>query len=158
MWGSFVLCVFEKPTFLIVLLDDVIFQGQERRVIIISCVRSSQEYIDSDKRCNLGFLVNPKRFNVAITRAQALLIIVGNPKVLWEGNHWQSLIRYCKEKGAYTGAPFELPSESDSESESGNRPGDAPGLVDAMLAQDDSDSSDDDRDIHESGSYVRHDE
>jgi len=38
--------------------------------------------VDIDLRYTLGFLSNPKRFNVAITRAHALLIIVGNPHVL----------------------------------------------------------------------------
>lgn len=51
-------------------------------MIIISTVRSSAEHIESDLKHNLGFLRNPKRFNVAVTRAQALLIIVGNPHVL----------------------------------------------------------------------------
>lgn len=30
----------------------------------------------------LGFLANPKRFNVAVTRPKALLLIVGNPHIL----------------------------------------------------------------------------
>lgn len=30
----------------------------------------------------LGFLSNPKRFNVAVTRPKALLLIVGNPHIL----------------------------------------------------------------------------
>jgi helicase MOV-10 len=52
-------------------------------VIIISTVRSTQDkVITDDLRFNLGFLNNPKRFNVAITRAKALLIVVGNPIVL----------------------------------------------------------------------------
>ena len=58
------------------------FQGQERRVIIVSTVRSSPEYVYTDNQYKLGFLKNPKRFNVAITRAKALLIVVGNPHIL----------------------------------------------------------------------------
>jgi len=38
--------------------------------------------VDVDLRYTLGFLSNPKRFNVAITRAHALLVIIGNPHVL----------------------------------------------------------------------------
>jgi superfamily I DNA and/or RNA helicase len=37
------------------------FQGQERRVIIISTVRSDPAHLESDLRHNLGFLSNPKR-------------------------------------------------------------------------------------------------
>jgi helicase MOV-10 len=84
-----------------------LFQGQERRVMIISTVRSSEEYISFDQKYNLGFLVNSKRFNVAITRAKALLIVIGNPRVLSTDKNWNELIMYCKTKGAYAGSTFE---------------------------------------------------
>ena len=38
--------------------------------------------VDFDVSHNIGFLSNPKRFNVTITRAQALLVVIGNPHVL----------------------------------------------------------------------------
>ena len=37
------------------------FQGQERRVIIVSTVRSKEEFLNSDLEHKLGFLKNPKR-------------------------------------------------------------------------------------------------
>lgn len=58
------------------------FQGQERQVIIMSTVRSTVKHNEFDRVHNLGFLSNPRRFNVAITRARSLLIIVGNPHVI----------------------------------------------------------------------------
>ena len=67
-------------------------QGQERRVIIISTVRSSPEYVQMDNQYKLGFLRNPKRFNVAITRAKALLIIVGNPHILAQVRHYMNIL------------------------------------------------------------------
>ena len=82
------------------------FQGQERRVIIISTVRSSAEHLAFDARHHLGFLANPKRFNVAVTRAQALLIVIGNPRVLQTDAHWGALLRHCVKHGGYTGAPL----------------------------------------------------
>lgn len=83
------------------------FQGQERRVIIISTVRSSTEYIATDVIHNLGFLRNPKRFNVAISRAKSMLIIIGNPHVLRHDKNWLSLLEYCQKNGAYSGPKIE---------------------------------------------------
>ena len=81
-------------------------QGQERRVIIISTVRSNPEYVQMDNQYKLGFLRNPKRFNVAITRAKALLIIVGNPHILSQDDDWMSLIKFALDEGGYTGCQF----------------------------------------------------
>ncbi|KAM4759750.1 LOW QUALITY PROTEIN: helicase MOV-10 [Cyanocitta cristata] len=83
------------------------FQGQERHVILISTVRSCSTYLQFDQTFRLGFLKNPKRLNVAITRAKALLIVVGNPAVLSKDHHWHRFLRYCKEEGGYTGYPYE---------------------------------------------------
>ncbi|XP_063300399.1 helicase MOV-10 [Pelobates fuscus] len=83
------------------------FQGQERKVILISTVRSSEDYVKFDEDFNLGFLKNPKRFNVAITRAKALLILVGNPIILRNDPNWSKFLTYCQEIGAYTGYPIE---------------------------------------------------
>ncbi|XP_042348310.1 putative helicase mov-10-B.2 [Plectropomus leopardus] len=79
------------------------FQGQERRVIMVSTVRSSPDYVEIDKQFNLGFVKNEKRFNVAVTRAKALLIVVGNPRVLNTDPTWARFIQYCREEGGYTG-------------------------------------------------------
>ncbi|XP_046748757.1 putative helicase MOV-10 [Diprion similis] len=81
-----------------------IFQGQERDVIIMSTVRSLM--VKHNGREHLGFLSNPKRFNVAITRAKSLLITVGNQRILQVDPYWDKLITYCKENNAYTGARF----------------------------------------------------
>ncbi|XP_074610550.1 RNA helicase Mov10l1-like isoform X2 [Acropora palmata] len=84
------------------------FQGQERLVIIISTVRSNASLVGSDVRHTIGFLSNPKRFNVAITRAQALLIVIGNPHVLCQDPYWCCLVQYCVVNDSYIGC--DLPS------------------------------------------------
>uniref|UniRef100_A0A6G1S4T4 Putative helicase MOV-10 n=1 Tax=Aceria tosichella TaxID=561515 RepID=A0A6G1S4T4_9ACAR len=56
------------------------FQGNEREVIIISTVRTPIN--NSDVISNPGFLTDAKRFNVAISRAKWLVIVVGHPAVL----------------------------------------------------------------------------
>lgn len=87
------------------------FQGQERRIIIISTVRSSADYLNMDKQFQLGFLENPKRFNVAVTRAKALLVVVGNPRILCLDPSWKELISYTKSKGGYKGDDFNMEEE-----------------------------------------------
>ncbi|XP_043406690.1 RNA helicase Mov10l1 isoform X6 [Chelonia mydas] len=84
------------------------FQGQEYLVIIISTVRSSEGSFDDD-RYYLGFLSNAKRFNVAITRPKALLIMVGNPHVLVKDPCFSALLEYSLANGVYVGC--DLPSE-----------------------------------------------
>ncbi|KAI0093451.1 P-loop containing nucleoside triphosphate hydrolase protein [Irpex rosettiformis] len=79
------------------------YQGQEKRVIIISTVRSSMENVKFDLRHTLGFVANPRRFNVAVTRAQALLIIIGDPTVLSLDPLWRSFINYVSINGGCTG-------------------------------------------------------
>ncbi|CAN7937013.1 unnamed protein product [Ixodes hexagonus] len=58
------------------------FQGRECPVIIITTVRSDGDHSGGNPCKSLGFLTNQKRFNVAITRAKALLIVIGNPHTL----------------------------------------------------------------------------
>ncbi|KAM6137732.1 RNA helicase Mov10l1 [Pterocles gutturalis] len=84
------------------------FQGQEYMAIILSTVRSHEDLFSDDKHC-LGFLSNPKRFNVAITRAKALLIVVGNPHVLVKDPCFCALLEYSLTNRVYVGC--DLPSE-----------------------------------------------
>ncbi|KAI0027031.1 P-loop containing nucleoside triphosphate hydrolase protein [Vararia minispora EC-137] len=82
------------------------FQGQERRVIIISTVRSSRDFVEYDLKHTLGFVANPRRFNVAVTRAQSLLIIIGDPAVLSLDPLWRSFLNYVSIRGGWTGIPI----------------------------------------------------
>ncbi|XP_065596998.1 RNA helicase Mov10l1 [Cyrtonyx montezumae] len=84
------------------------FQGQEYMVIILSTVRSYEDAF-AEEEYHLGFLSNPKRFNVAITRAKALLIVLGNPHVLVKDPCFCALLEYSLTNNVYVGC--DLPSE-----------------------------------------------
>ncbi|XP_050076127.1 probable RNA helicase armi [Anopheles maculipalpis] len=79
------------------------FQGQERKVIILSAVRSSSAFLARDASTKLGFLAAPKRINVAISRAKVVLIVVGNPHLLATDNIWGSLLQRAVDDGTYCG-------------------------------------------------------
>eukprot|EP00026_Physarum_polycephalum_P002172 Phypoly_transcript_02177.p1 GENE.Phypoly_transcript_02177~~Phypoly_transcript_02177.p1 ORF type:complete len:653 (+),score=89.07 Phypoly_transcript_02177:845-2803(+) len=82
------------------------FQGMERKVIIISLVRSKEDHLPDDAKFKLGFCANPKRLNVAISRAQALLIVVGNGNLFGKHDpHWRFLLQYCQEHNLFYGKP-----------------------------------------------------
>ncbi|XP_054843764.1 RNA helicase Mov10l1 [Eublepharis macularius] len=87
------------------------FQGQEFLVILVSTVRSNESSFYEMGHI-MGFLANSKRFNVAITRSKALLIVVGNPHVLAKDPCFNALLDYSLSNGVYLGC--DLPQELQS--------------------------------------------
>src|SRR2546428_895618 len=82
--------------------DDVesvdAFEGRESDAVILSLVRSND-------RAAIGFLNDPNRVNVAISRAKKLLVIVGGSKTVIGGapELFGPLFEQCKEEGLVAG-------------------------------------------------------
>ena len=72
------------------------FQGREKDVIFLSTVRSNNAG-------NIGFLSDPRRLNVALTRAKYMLTVVGNAHTLsrmsaWSGSHvFADYVKWARE-------------------------------------------------------------
>lgn len=67
------------------------YQGQEKDIIIMSCVRSNRDG-------GIGFVADYRRLNVSLTRAKYALWIVGNAESLGRSSKvWADLIHYCQE-------------------------------------------------------------
>jgi helicase MOV-10 len=80
------------------------FQGQERKVIILSLVRSREVNLAHDSKFKLGFCDNPKRLNVAISRAKELLIIIGNGTLFGSNDpNWHALLTYFEQNNLFKG-------------------------------------------------------
>jgi regulator of nonsense transcripts 1 len=75
------------------------FQGREKDFILVSCVRSSESQ-------GIGFLSDPRRLNVALTRARLGIILLGNPRVLSKNALWAALLLHFKEYDCLVEGPL----------------------------------------------------
>jgi DNA replication ATP-dependent helicase Dna2 len=69
------------------------FQGGERMVILMSFATTHEPTEGSQRR---DFLTNPNRLNVALTRAQRKLIVLGSVAALEHLPYFGRLITYCR--------------------------------------------------------------
>merc|ERR1712032_928288 len=76
------------------------FQGREKDFILVSCVRSSETQ-------GIGFLSDPRRLNVALTRARLGIVLLGNPRVLSKNPLWAALLLHFKEYGCLVEGPLD---------------------------------------------------
>lgn len=70
------------------------WQGREKEFMIMSAVRSN----DEDR---IGFLDSYRRINVALTRAQHGLIIIGNRMTLKSDELWSAIIKHFVDNNCY---------------------------------------------------------
>ncbi|KAJ3847326.1 SEN1 N terminal-domain-containing protein [Lentinula lateritia] len=72
------------------------FQGQEKDVIILSCVRAGPGVV------SIGHVKDIRRMNVAITRAKSSLFILGNAATLERSNEtWRGIVADSKARNLF---------------------------------------------------------
>lgn len=71
------------------------FQGQERDIVIFSCVRTTR----------IGFLSDAKRMNVALTRAKHTLFVLGHRHTLQRDKSWRALVDNAQRRRLLVQAP-----------------------------------------------------
>ncbi|KAI1789429.1 P-loop containing nucleoside triphosphate hydrolase protein [Ganoderma leucocontextum] len=83
-----------------------IFQGQERRAVIISTVRSSADLLAYDAKFTLGLRLQSRVASTwPVTRAQALLIVIGDAAILSLDHLWRGFMNHVYLNGGWRGDP-----------------------------------------------------
>ncbi|GKY94506.1 hypothetical protein MPSEU_000416500 [Mayamaea pseudoterrestris] len=75
------------------LVED--YQAVERDVILLSLTRSNWNLVGHDVQHSMGMFNQPKRSNVAMTRAQKLFIVVGDPRTMMRDFVWRQFLLFC---------------------------------------------------------------
>ncbi|KAL8966614.1 MAG: hypothetical protein Q9197_005884 [Variospora fuerteventurae] len=84
------------------------FQGLESRFVILCTTRTRCRFLEEDFIKGAGIVHEPKKFNVAITRAKQGLVVIGNPWVLDMDPHWSAFLRFCWRNGLWQNDPDEV--------------------------------------------------
>ena len=77
------------------------FQGVEQDVIILSLCRSNPAFVENDVKRRMGVFGMPKQANVALTRAEHLFIVIGNPESMWIDQLWRQWVSDRRPRGIY---------------------------------------------------------
>ncbi|KAL8927036.1 MAG: hypothetical protein Q9208_002581 [Pyrenodesmia sp. 3 TL-2023] len=94
------------------------FQGLESRFVILCTTRTRTRFLDEDAVKGAGVVNEPKKFNVAVTRAKHGLVVLGNPWVLEKDPHWSAFMRFCWRNGLWQKEdPDEPPDERMSDAQ-----------------------------------------
>ena len=77
------------------------FQGRESPVVLLSTVRNrpTDDEIRTDRRFGIGFLKQPQRSNVAVSRAQHVMMIFGNADLLRLDPLWAAYVERIRASG-----------------------------------------------------------
>jgi len=83
-----------------------VLQGQERKAVFITTVRSRRQWLAYDRRHKLGFTFDEKKLNTALTRSIGLLVVIGDPYCLMEEPKWRETLELADAYGCYEGIPL----------------------------------------------------
>ncbi|KAF2449384.1 P-loop containing nucleoside triphosphate hydrolase protein, partial [Karstenula rhodostoma CBS 690.94] len=76
------------------------FQGLEKRVVVIATTRTrGKHFVEKDVERGLGLIYQPRKMNVALTRAKEALIVLGSASALAKDGHWREFLAFCWRNG-----------------------------------------------------------